>query len=408
MTRIAVISDLHVGKHSRSRDLAPVGTIADFIDDDFQARFIEFLRKKGVKSNYVFIVGDVTESCSYEEAKVASKFIEKISACLAVPIDKIVFIPGNHDVDWGVLKLGKDPVRFAQRYDVIKFRELVFKDLMRPPDGLLEEPFIGHNVYDDLVVVTFNSSWHDGCDELMHFGRIESSHITALDALIQSLDGNRQKTRIFLLHHHPIAYSNPAPGEQDFSQLVNSEMLMNILCRHRFDLVVHGHIHQPRFGTHEIDASSPLGILSAGSLSYSLPTRWQGSVANQFHLIEIDGRDPESGCATGTVRSWAYYFTHGWIPSVAEHDGIGHIEPFGKYDGTDQVASFLRPVLSALLVKNSWISWEALVKAAPTLRYARPVRIVEAMDLLSSELHFRVHERQQADLEKIVLLREVP
>ena len=406
--QIAIVSDLHVGKHARASDLAPVGTDGLFNEKNYLDRFVKYFTMQRVRADYLLVPGDVTDSCQLAEVEIAAKCVARIAKTLHVPKKNVIFVPGNHDVDWDVLSLGTTPVRAAQRYDNLKFREHLFCKLLSACKGnILKTPFLNFRQYDNLVVVGFNSSWHDRQDELMHYGRIEDEHLVALESLLRSIDLGPHRLRLFILHHHPIAYSNPAPGEADFSMLVNSEALLKLLAKYQFDLIIHGHTHQPRFSTHEVDVGPALGILSAGTFSMALPSTWNGKVTNQFHVITVDSRDPATKAIRGNVTSWCFYHGTDWIPSNMPHAGIPHVEPFGGYTQTPGLVAGIRPILITLFNARTWVDWKMIVGADGSLAYARPMRILEALDILAAELNFRIHERAQNDLSRIVLLKEV-
>lgn len=407
--RIAVLSDFHVGDSARASDLCPSdyddSRKVHMIESNYCERFLAFISDEGIKAQYLVLPGDMTNEAQPSEVRLASEVVLQIADQLGVKESDMVFVPGNHDVDWKVLELGKDPVRLRQRFDPISADEFIFSRVMSgSSQTLVEEPYLTAWELDDLLIVGFNSSWHDNPDELLHYGRIDDGQLSALEDLLDRVDLSQEKLRIFLIHHHPITYSNPAPGRPDFSQLVNSERLLEILGKRFFDVIVHGHIHQPRFRTHEIDASTPIGILSAGSFSFSLPREWDGCVTNQFHLICVNGRSGDTNLVEGYVRSWAYFYAHGWIPSDRERDGIAHREPFGQYENPHLLRDSLKACLSDLFSTSSWVDWSGLVAVLPSVEYMRPDRVVDALDALAEELGFRIHDRTP---ERLVLLKEL-
>jgi hypothetical protein len=227
---------------------------------------------------------------------------------------------------------------------------------------------------------------------MIHFGKISDDHLVALGNLLADLELPDTSAKLFLLHHHPVSYSNPTAGQPDFSQLANAEQLFNILCQHQFDLVVHGHTHQPRFRPHALDAAQPIGILASGSLSLALPRAWEGSVSNQFHLLEVHGRDPTTRYLQGIVRSWAYFCGPGWVQSSRERDGIAANEPFGLYDAPQVLRRSLRAALQQLFADREWISHEQLEASLPDLKYARPERIVDELRAIAAEEHYLLHD----------------
>src|ERR1022692_3586827 len=73
---------------------------------------------KRLKADYLILPGDMTHSARPEEVQIASEFIGKACAALSVNPNNIVFVPGNHDVDWSVFdKPDTTGFRRAQRYD---------------------------------------------------------------------------------------------------------------------------------------------------------------------------------------------------------------------------------------------------------------------------------------------------
>ena len=402
--KIAVLSDLHVGRAARSYDLCPDEERNDSkaIENDFVNNFVTFINQSRITADLLILPGDVTNAGSQSQSDIASTAINKIARTLGAEPAHTSFVPGNHDVDWAVLRLGKDSVRFGQRYDPLKCGDL-FRDVLDLADGdLLSEPYIGVWDNETATVVGFNSSWHDNQEEQNHHGRIELHQLDQLRRQLEAMKHDQDKLRIFLIHHHPISYSNPTPGEPDFSQLVNSEDLLKLLSLHKFDLIIHGHTHQPRFKWHNIDGTGFIGILASGAFSLSLPRVWEGAVSNQFHLISVDSRDAATGHVAGQVLSWGYFCKHGWIQSRLERDGIHHREAFGHFSDPVQLRKTLRDLLRDGLDGKSWIAVESLFDAAPEFRYARIDRVMEALDELLPEFACTRHGE---DLERSVILR---
>jgi hypothetical protein len=187
--------------------------------------------------------------------------------------------------------------------------------------------------------------------------------------------------------------------------MVNAECLLDLLREFRFDMLIHGHRHLPRFKTHSLEGSPPLAVLCSGSFSVQLDTRWLGSINNQFHLVTVDGRDSEEGMILGRVTSWTYYYNRGWVPSKKEHDGIQHIEPFGTYILPARLLGYLTPLLRERFEVSDYIEWRWVVEQLPQLEHLRPEVIRRALDELQDPLGFR---RLRETPEEIILLKEVP
>ena len=376
---LAVISDLHFGRHARSKDLCPHAD-GPSLDEKFQDAFIEFIRAQNIKCDFLILPGDVAEIADPLEVELVSRFVKRAARALGVLQKNIVFVPGNHDVDWAVLAAGHNPVRWGQRYDPIRFRDYIFRKLVgEKGKSVLDDPYLALWKMGDIQVVGFNSSWNDNEKALLHYGEISLSQLTALETLLATVDKSPDVLRVFLVHHHPISYDNPVPGEPDFSQMVNNEQLLQLLRQNYFDLLIHGHTHQPRFQIHQRDGSVPMGILAAGSFSLRLPIQWSGKVGNQFHVINIDGRNATTKFIEGSVQSWTYYFGHGWTRSSLDREGIAHQEPFGTHLDPHQCRDRLQALISARLATGDYTTWAALSTDDPSLIYLRPERISLAL-----------------------------
>ena len=100
---VAVISDLHVGSGSRATDFSLPGSSVSSIDN-YLDRYKSFVSSNNIKANYLLVPGDITNRAGVLEFELASRRIVEIAECLGVPESKILFCPGNHDIDWETIK----------------------------------------------------------------------------------------------------------------------------------------------------------------------------------------------------------------------------------------------------------------------------------------------------------------
>lgn len=399
---IAVISDLHVGKKARGKDLCPYKE-SEAIEEDYREKFLEFINQQDIRADYLLIPGDVTNSAQPDEVKLASEVISEIAEALNVSLERIAFAPGNHDVDWQVLKdEDKTGLRRSQRYDPIKGGRWIFEQIMsRGRNHICEEPYFSFWEDDSLQVVGYNSSWDDDPDLALHRGSVNQKHLVRLEQELSTIGSSSSQVRILVVHHHPVQYSNPIPNDSDFSILDNAENLMELLQKYHFDLLIHGHKHNPRFKIYIVDSGFPIAILCAGSFSAVLDPRWSGLVNNQFHMVRIFGRDEESQCVYGEVESWTYVCGHDWQPSES-HNGIEHRHPFGKYVLPENLKSTLHSFLKQEFDNRQNVEWSAIVSRFPHFQYLPHNLLVGTLDGLASEMGFIRHEDSPDD---IILLR---
>lgn len=383
--RIAVISDLHIGPGARPQDLRVPGDRGS----DFVLRFREFVGNQGLTCKYLFLPGDLTESARPDEMEAASQLVCDIAEALGVERDHVVFAPGNHDKDWTPLKAdGKDHSGFRkeQAYHPLASDRWLFGEVLSERDtNFTQDPFFSCWVYPDLFVLAFNSAWDDwpaaGKRRVVpSHGSIDPVQIKAIEELLDGVPYRADQPRVLMVHHHPVQHSKPDPGP-DFSQMQNADLLLDLLGQHRFDLVVHGHKHFPRFRHHQTDCGRTLSVFCAGSFTKDLKKSLTWRVNNQFHVLDVDGRDDSTHLLVGRVRSWKYHGFQGWLPSDPDA-GIHHENHFGRpVDPFVLSAEILEP-LRARLLQHRVAEWRDLCDLAPSAEFVTP----ETRDILLSTL----------------------
>jgi UDP-2,3-diacylglucosamine pyrophosphatase LpxH len=402
---LAVISDIHAGEGARAKDLCPANAPGRDTkpDDKYREKFVAFLKHKNLKADYLILPGDVSHRAKPDEVQIASDFIGEACEALGVKTDDVLFVPGNHDVDWSVFDSPDTTgVRRAQRYVPIRSEQFRFNAIVARGTGcVFDAPHFTVWSTLDLLVVGYNSSHHDE-PKKFHHGLIDISHIAEMRKALNKLPIANGQLRLFLIHHHLLQYDDPTPESPDSSIMVNAEQLQGFLREFRFDILIHGHRHLPRFTTHSLNGSPEMAILCSGSFSVEIDTRWTGAISNQFHLITVDGRDPNEHLIMGRVESWSYNYVRGWVESDGVHDGIPHIEPFGTYIRTESLKLLLRPTLEARFSKEQYIEWSSVLDKEPRLRHLRPEVVLRVIDELAPLVGFR---RFHDIPEKMVLLK---
>ena len=405
--QLAVISDIHVGPGARAKDLCPPATAEwkNKFDDGYVKKFQSFIKHMKIRADYLILPGDATDQAQPLEVELASKVILEVAQTLGVPEEHIIFVPGNHDVDWTTLST-PDPtgIRLGQRYECINHGKYTFNAITKRGRGsLFESPY--YTIWEsnpDLLVVGYNSSHHDQPHQA-HYGLIHPDHMELMRRDLSKFAISNDQLRLFLIHHHPIPYTDPTHDHPDLSIMINSESLLSLLREFRFDMLIHGHKHAPRFTTTSLQGGREVAILCSGSFSVDIDSRWIGCVTNQFHLVTIDERDEDEKVVKGTVESWAYTYAKGWQPSEAPHDGIAHVEQFGTYLRPGKLEAQLEPLISASLLTSPFVEWTNLAKQNPMLRHLRSEEVIRALDGLAAKMGFR---RIFDAPHKIILIKE--
>lgn len=391
--RIAILSDLHVGLFARGKDFCPHPNPTG-IEEEYLDSFLKFLKNQKLTADYLVLPGDVTESANTDEFKLASQILTKIMAQLAVSSKCTFFVPGNHDADWDVMKLpGEVEMRRKQRYDPLNQPQYLFHELLANGSfNLTSEPFFSTWETDQIFVLGYNSSLDDSPSVATHHGLVASQGLDQIERelALKSDQMAKKDLRIFVVHHHPVLWTNPIPNEADFSCMTNSESLVKLLQRFHFDIFVHGHRHAPGFRVEIPNAAFPIAVLSAGSFSKDTHRDWRGVVGNLFHLITVEGRDPIDGCAFGYVDSWAYKPGGRWLPST-KYSGLFARIPFGTYFFPDNLKRIVGPIIRDGLKQASYLEWSSIVAVDRRLNYLTPDRVSEVLESLRDEMHFKIH-----------------
>lgn len=400
--RIAVISDLHIGYSARCLDFCPYEdvTASDKIakDQRFFAAFQSLCASRSFIEagtiDALCITGDVSDRAHPAEFMRANEVISKIVSFLNIEKSRVFYVPGNHDVSWAI----KPWLSWEDhRYDPL-FAPTSFTQWLPAASfgGYEQPPFFSAWESDDLLVVGVNSAAYDvpKPGDGIHYGLVKEETVREIDAYCERLNRSEHQVRVCLLHHHPILYSDPRPDVADVSAAVNAENLRKILSKHRFDLVVHGHKHWPRIGTHLIANQWPLSILGAGSFSALPDPQWTGETANQFHVIEVSGRDDENGhspgLAYGHVETWAYQINGVWAPGNARV-GLRASEGYGSVVSPAVVERMVQKALAEAQGEGVPCDWDRLVATFPNLRHinAQVLHSAMAAEAVNRGLKFR-------------------
>lgn len=401
---MAVLSDLHVGR-TRAKDLSPTDP-SKAVDVAYRKRFLDFLTRNGISADFLLLPGDVSDRAQPDEFALASELVIDVAKRLKVRKDKIVFVPGNHDTDWSAVQNypnDQSGYRKAQMYAPLRHPKWVFEKIMRRAHfHVLEDPHFAIWDFDDLFCVGYNSSAHDDPNKAVHHGLLSLDSLQKLEVELEKYDLSGDRTKLFLVHHHPVQYSDPIFYEPDFSIMTNALELQRFLHKYDFDVVIHGHKHKPHFLTFSLNAASHLPILAAGSFSAQLDTRWSGVVTNQFHTVHISGREATHGTVFGLIRSWAYTSVHGWIPSSANH-GIRHVEPFGTYTHPSALRVRLGSLIELEFQSGSFVEWNTLRQRHSELEFLPTELLLSVLSKLSTMMQFRVYGTSPEDL---ILLKE--
>ena len=382
--KIAILSDIHAGLDSTAQDLCPHELLSseqakvEYSNKqvDYISRFLSFVRNEKLKADYLLVPGDITDKAYPVETKMASECIEKISKELAIPSNNVLFVPGNHDACWKMHDVADSMgIMWNHRYLALQSEKFIFAGInKRAKSGnIFSEGYYNLWMYEDLIVVGYNSSSQEMPTDKIRCGSIVDEHLQSLEKTLKKFKiRNDNRIKIFMLHHHIHDFKMPKGSQQDHSLAHNGESLVSLLRKFKFDFILHGHRHYSCF-----DAQNcVIPIFCAGSFSAKISTEWVREVSNQFHIIEIETKTKQMARIRGFIYSWSNT-PDGWERSP-EYDNrpiVGYQRAFGCSLDYKRVAKKIKDRIAALAREKKWFNWLGDIEASiQELKYMSQTR----------------------------------
>jgi predicted phosphodiesterase len=193
-------------------------------------------------------------------------------------------------------------------------------------------------------------------------GKIDSGDIHEIKKYLQAQTDD--KIKIMLCHHHPVQHSQLKLGEHDFIE--NGQELINTLAECNFDLVVHGHKHNPWFEEHTATSGKKIPILSCGSFSATDQVLFARKT-NYFHIIDIEKSTTNVLCS---INTWNFSPSVGW---TKKKDGFFPVTGFGVKDSANCILEEIKSHLELGKPKK----WDEITAVLPKLNNLLPSQLLE-------------------------------
>lgn len=291
------ISDLHFGKgrepveQKMPRQLKQQTT---YRTDSY----LSFLKRNDIdRPDIIIVSGDISSTGSYDECSEAEKFLIDVAQYTTngeTLLQKVVVVPGNHDVTWEEISKGRDQARFqAFEAKTAKFttpaselRSVVFRDrkvLVYPINsaslgGARLNPDDSKAIQDAVEGLKASStdsstfrSLETAIDRVMGLLRIDPAAVDAeeIKRMEDDLRDIHQRFPDFLkvavVHHNATTY--PVPEFKSYD-LFNMGRMKQILMESGFQILLHGHKHAfQAMEERNLETGTSLSIVGAGTLS---------------------------------------------------------------------------------------------------------------------------------------------
>jgi predicted phosphodiesterase len=300
--RILHLSDLHVEAGDDPLSL-------------FQPLLADLRDKEGLgieRLDHLVISGDITQRATPQEFQKACAFVSELLEHFALPPQRCVFVPGNHDLDWNTevytwrkkRQLGNEPglapgsfyeqgddyfIRDEQRYPerFKNFSEHFYKPLLGVPYPLPPEQQCLSFFFGDsrLQFLALNSAWRiddhfterASIDErALSRGLLEAARQLEQARVAGQLADDGEVLRMAVFHH-------PITGNEKIQEDAFVDRLLQADVR----VCLHGHVHEDRADL--VQYTHPrrrLHVMGAGSFGASLRERPE-SVPRLYNVLEV-------------------------------------------------------------------------------------------------------------------------
>ena len=290
------LSDLHVGNHYRHRLTWPGGQLnpgensaGELLRDDLNS-----LGLLG-RIDGLVLSGDFVWDGEMVEFQRAKDVIEEILSTIGLGSDRMLLIPGNHDLCWDPGELASMPLgNRASRENYDDFLRL----LGRPPGKYLDTLEITNRAGNArLRILGLDSNRVEGPDAA-GVGFVSRECLAAAKSYLHGNDQKKEDAgqRIYswiAVHHHLFAASSlPLADAQKkkVSVMANASEIIDYANQWGVELAMHGHEHQPsvtvvrRWPVDGVAAFTPL--ISVGAGSFGVVRDYLGPFArNQYYIL---------------------------------------------------------------------------------------------------------------------------
>jgi hypothetical protein len=330
------------------------------------AAFLQLVDKERITADVLICPGDLGDKADEQGIISSWGFLEEIK--LKIDAKILIGVPGNHDIN-SRRNDQKEPFQFIKSFHP----DFPLKDDISRT-SFWEKAFCFHQ-HDDVLYLLFNSVHDHSNEENAKYSCIKPEILEQMRATYDSKTEYRDVPyKIALLHHHPIHHSDI--NNWRGSDIVDKgDNLVSLLNELGFQIMIHGHKHQPR-----VVEYNSFPILACGSFSSFANLNGTG-ISNMFHLLELQ---PSS--RKGTISSWEYDVLNGWQQNLNKQfpPKIG----FGTSISIPELANKVDEIFSSHSRKT--MLYEFILEEIPELQYIIPEKLIQLNNLLKNSYKIRV------------------
>src|SRR6185436_2471810 len=238
--------------------------------------------------------------------------------------------------------------------------------------------FLGRWIYfleqKNLRILIINSVYFHRRENLAGYGKIGKGQLESIEQYLSN--HNDDKIKIVLCHHHILPHERLNLGAEDL--MVNGNELIDILNRYFFDLVIHGHKHEPLL-RYAPGSTFTVPVFSVGSFSATTNTIITGN-RNHFHLIKIR---KIKNISKGNIQTWEFLPSRGWVPADAGENFFPVLTGFGYRGTIDTLVDKTENIINKS--PTPFLDWKKFIQKLPDVQNLTPQGCLEFKNKLISK-----------------------
>ena len=246
--------------------------------DQWHAQLLLDLRKQMQirELSGVIVSGDITNHATDEQFGFAQDFFQQLCASFRIAKERLILVPGNHDVNWKLTDVGQDGFSpFAAFY-----RNVTGADY---PSSPAQQTTLHHFPELKLLVLGCNSACQIDRANPSRAGLHKRAFGKAISSLVHSNEEHEKCTKLAVWHHPPAELTQGID--------LQDGAVLEQLAQAGFQLVLHGHVHRADnavFRYYRQVSGGGLEILTAGT--FGAPTHELVSgYPFQYQVLEFRG-----------------------------------------------------------------------------------------------------------------------
>jgi predicted phosphodiesterase len=348
---IAVISDLHcrVGNGQNQESLNTY-LLTDMLEKPVNRHPIAALKHlietANLSCDILICPGDLADKVELQGIKDGWAFVKQVKEKLSCKT--LIGTIGNHDVD------SRNKRNLSGPFDYLK----QFSADFPTEDKTLNLEYWTNNycIYDSDEFIIVNINTCNGHTSELGASSSSISEILVSDVQLQieQIKNYKLKFKICNLHHHPIKQSN-IDNYKDSDVVERGDQLVKTLNELNFDIIIHGHKHDPQLTVYD-----GLPIFAAGSFSSMTNLRALGA-ENTFHIIKLKHIGNNR---FGIIYTWVYGPKNGWTQKNGTY--FPCMVGFGNTESLDVIA---KSCFDLYAKENLGISYKRLINEIEAINY---------------------------------------